>query len=78
MAYTAAGSLTFELRDDVTHGQEHELSARAATAPENNNSAIIWVCGYAMPPPGFETMSPDKTTIPPALLPAPCRDKKKE
>lgn len=51
----------------------HRVSFRAATSPSSPRSPVLWLCGYAAPPAGYQVIAPNRTDIPMAYLPNACR-----
>ena len=53
--------------------QGYSVGIRPAFASADAPTSVVWLCGYAEPPPGFVAPTKNLTNVPPALLPSPCR-----
>lgn len=49
------------------------LTVRAISVVDSPASPASWVCGYSIVPRGMEAKGENRTTVPFALLPVPCR-----
>jgi hypothetical protein len=63
--------LPFNVGDAALQG--YSVGIRPAFAPGETPTSVVWLCGYAEPPPGFVAPTKNLTDVPAALLPSPCR-----
>jgi type IV pilus assembly protein PilA len=68
---TSLQGFTLGVSDAALHG--YSVGIRPAFAPARAPTSVVWLCGYAEPPPGFVAPTKNLTDAPAALLPSPCR-----
>ena len=51
----------------------HAIDFRPALGPPG--APVVWLCGYAAPPPGYASAAPNRSDIPPRYLPGACRSR---
>jgi type IV pilus assembly protein PilA len=79
LAFTFAEPRSVTLTEGVRYGagdaalHGYSVGIRPAFAPAQAPTSVVWLCGYAEPPPGFVAPTKNLTDAPAALLPSPCR-----
>ena len=51
----------------------YRISFRAAVSESSPRSPVVWVCGYASPPAGYQVIAGNRSDIPIPYLPSSCR-----
>ncbi|MBV1911647.1 MAG: hypothetical protein KUG78_20310 [Kangiellaceae bacterium] len=67
------GTINFYFVDEYDQPTREILSYTAAHVPESDLSPIIWLCGYAPPPKGYEIIGTNITSIDRLKLPNSCK-----
>jgi hypothetical protein len=69
----SAGTANFALGEKFGDLEGEIVSIRPAFPAGESRTAIVWVCGNAPAPRGFEVRGENRTSVPPSKLMAACR-----
>lgn len=67
------GSAVFRFVGKAAPNRKHRFTINAAVNEQTPWGAVVWVCGNAEPPPGFQSISDNETTMASRDIPLSCR-----